>query len=295
MKPGVLFPQTEFVTDPDAVAEYAATAEDLGYDHLLTYEHVLGADPDRPGWEGGYDYTHQFHEPLTTFAFLAGATEELTLATSVLVLPQRQTALVAKQAAEVDVLTDGRLRLGVGVGWNDVEYEGMGADFHARGRRIEEQVPLLRRLWTERLVEFDGEFHTVDRAGINPLPVQQPIPVWMGGDAPPVLRRVGELADGWIPPGRSMDEIGERLDTVREHAREAGRDPDDIAVVGRLNLANHDPGAWPERVDEWAALGATHLAVGTVGMGHETPGEHVESVRRFREVVREAGVGLFEG
>src|SRR5882672_3039514 len=195
MKYGVVFPQTEFGNDVQAIKDYAQAAEGLGYDYLLVYDHVLGAHPGRePKLTGPYTHEHPFHEPMVLFGFLAGVTKRLQLTTGILILPQRQTVLVAKQAAEVDRLSGGRLRLGVGLGWNYVEYEALGEDFHTRGRRIAEQVEVMRRLWTEPLVTFEGKWHRIDRAGIRPLPVQQPIPVWMGGSAEPVIQRTARIA-----------------------------------------------------------------------------------------------------
>ncbi|HEY9325316.1 MAG TPA: LLM class F420-dependent oxidoreductase, partial [Candidatus Limnocylindria bacterium] len=182
MRVGAVFPQLEIGTDPDAIAKYARTVEDLGYDHLVIFDHVLGADANRPGgWTGAYDHRSMFHEPFVLYGYLAAVTSRLRLATAVLVLGQRQTALVAKQAAEVDVLSRGRLTLGVGIGWNAVEYEALGESFTNRGRRIEEQIAVLRALWTQEVVDFKGRWHRIDRAGIDPLPVQRPIPIWMGG------------------------------------------------------------------------------------------------------------------
>ncbi|MDE2969186.1 MAG: LLM class F420-dependent oxidoreductase, partial [Chloroflexota bacterium] len=189
MKLGVIFPQTEIGNDPGAIREFVQAAEELGYEHILAYDHVLGADPAKhPNWGGAYTMDSAFHEPFVLFGYLASVTSTIKLTTGIIILPQRQTALVAKQAAEVDVLSNGRLRLGVGLGWNRVEYEALGQDFHNRGRRVEEQIALMRRLWTEESVDFDGKWHTVDGAGINPMPVQRPIPIWMGGGAEPVLR-----------------------------------------------------------------------------------------------------------
>src|SRR5712671_7790587 len=179
---GVVFPQIEFGNDPHAIKDYAQAAEGLGYDYLLVYDHVLSAHPDRePKLTGPYTHEDPFHEPMVFFGFLAGVTTRLELTTGILILPQRQTALVAKQAAEVDVLSRGRLRLGVGLGWNYVEYEALGMSFTDRGKRIEEQIAVLRALWTQEVVDFKGRWHRIDRAGINPPPVQRPIPLWMGG------------------------------------------------------------------------------------------------------------------
>ena len=207
MKIGVVFPQTEIGADPAAVRDYAQAAEELGYAHLMVYDHVLGADTSRHAdWQGSYTSESMFHEPFVLFGYLAGITAKLELVTAVLILGQRQTALVAKQAAEVDLLTGGRLRLGVGVGWNHVEYEALNQGFGDRGRRYAEQITLLREFWTKDVVGFEGKYHKIDHAGINPQPVQRPIPIWMGAGARAnpvpndrVLRRVARLADGWFP------------------------------------------------------------------------------------------------
>src|SRR5438445_6168566 len=199
MRVGAVFPQLEIGTDPEVIAKYARTVEKLGYDRLAIFDHVLGADSNRAGgWTGAYDHRSAFHEPLVLFGYLAAITTRLKLATAILVLPQRQTALVAKQAAEVDVLSGGRLIVGSGIGWNQVEYEALGMSFSNRGKRIEEQIALLRRLWTQEVVDFKGRWHRVDRAGLNPLPVQRPIPVWMGGNADPAMERIARLADGYF-------------------------------------------------------------------------------------------------
>src|SRR5438105_2091500 len=194
MRIGVVFPQTEIGSDPSVIRDYAQAAESIGYKHLLVYDHVLGASTEhRPDWRGPYTSETPFHEPFVLFGYLAAITQQLELVMGVLVLPQRQTALVAKQAAEVDVLSGGRLRLGVGIGWNQVEYEALGEDFHNRGKRIEEQITLLRELWTEPVVDFTGRWHRVAEAGVNPLPMQRPIPIWMGGYADVVLERAGRM------------------------------------------------------------------------------------------------------
>lgn len=293
MKLGAVFPQSEVDSRPETAARFAKAVEDTGFDVLLAYDHVLGADPDDPAFEGPYDKADMFHEPLTLFSYLAGITETLTLGTSVLILPQRQTALVAKQAVEVDVLSDGRLRLGVGIGWNDLEYDALGMEFENRGRRVEEQIEVLRRLWTEEIVEFDGRWHSLPDVGLNPRPVQQPIPIWIGGDAPPVLRRIGQMGDGWLArgttPESSLDEIEDQLEAIRDHAREAGRDPAEIDVIPRIRPAGA-PSDWVEHAREWQALGATHVAVDTVGMDLSAE-EHSEMMTSFYEAMEEAGLG----
>jgi probable F420-dependent oxidoreductase len=202
MQLGVIFPQTEIGADPKAIRDFVQAAEDLGYEHLIVFDHVLGADTAHyPGWQGAYTHQDMFHEPLVLYGYLAAFTQRMELVTGVLILGQRQTALVAKQAAEVDVLSGGRLRLGVGIGWNAVEYEGLNANFHNRGKRSEEQIAVLRALWTQEVVDFHGRWHQITHAGLNPLPIQRPIPLWLGGgtNAEPVIERVGRLADGWFP------------------------------------------------------------------------------------------------
>ena len=203
---GVVFPQIEIGADPVGCRDFAQAAEGLGFDGLMTYDHVLGADTSvRPDWSGWYQMEDLFHEPFVLFGHLAAVTERIRFVTGILILPQRQTALVAKQAAEVDVLSGGRMTLGIGVGWNDVEFEALGENFRDRGRRCEEQIALMRRLWTEESVDFEGKWHRVSAAGINPLPVQRPIPVWIGGAADPVLRRAARIGEGWLPMGKPED------------------------------------------------------------------------------------------
>jgi probable F420-dependent oxidoreductase len=276
---GVVFPQTEIGPDVAAVRAYAERVAELGFTHILAYDHVLGADPTvHTGWNGPYDVHTQFHEPFVLFGYLAAVTQ-LELVTGIIILPQRQTALVAKQAAEVDLLASGRFRLGIGIGWNAVEYEALGQDFHKRGRRLEEQVALLRRLWTEPSVTFEGQFDKVVGAGLAPLPVQRPIPVWFGGQSEPVLRRVGRLADGWLPQLSPGPELERARQVVDQAAREAGRDPGQIGMEGRVNWADHGPhNGLPEVVDRWRAAGATHLTINTMKAGLATVGDHLEAL-----------------
>jgi probable F420-dependent oxidoreductase len=287
---GVVFPQTEIGSDAGAVRSYALAAEDLGYDYLLAYDHVVGANPANPGpWQHGpYDYTTMFHEPLVLFGHLAALTERIAFATGILILPQRQTALVAKQAAEVDVLSGGRLRIGVGVGWNPAEYEALGQDFHTRGRRQAEQVEVLRKLWTQRLVEVEGEFHHLPDVGIHPLPIQQPIPIWFGGGAEAVLRRMARLGDGWMPNSQSLDALAENLERLRGYVREAGRDPEAFGVDVRIDARRWGEDVWPETLERLAALGVTHVCINTMGQGY-TPDQHIEAIGRFKAVVDSVG------
>lgn len=285
MRIGAVLPHHEIGTDPGAITAYLQGLEAMGVTHLLAYDHVLGADPDRPGgWSGPYDKDVAFHEPLTFFGFAAGVTSHIELVSAVLILPQRQTVLVAKQAAEVAVLSGGRLRLGVGVGWNPIEYQGLGEEFTTRGRRQGEQVELMRRLWTEDSVSFDGEFHTIDRASINPRPAA-PIPVWFGGAAPALLERCGRLGDGWIPLGEPNESNRSRLATVHRHREAAGRAAEPFAVQAWIHHRGGDPDRWRSDAEQWRDIGATHLAVLTHNAGPTDVEGHLRRVAEFQEAV----------
>jgi probable F420-dependent oxidoreductase len=287
MNIGVVFPQVEIGHDPVVIREYAQAVEAMGYTHILAFDHVLGANPDRPGgWKGPYTYRHAFHEPFVLFGFLAAATRRVELVTGILILPQRQTALVAKQAAAVDVLSGGRLRLGVAVGWNAVEFEALGESFKNRGRRIEEQIEVMRGLWTKELITFHGQWHRVPDAGINPLPIQRPIPIWMGGESDVVVRRAARLADGWMPHFRPGAEAQAIVDRVHGYVKEAGRDPRAFGIEGRMTLSQVPPEQRAKELAEWRAMrGVTHLCVHTVGLGLKTPDEHARTLERFKKDV----------
>ena len=286
MKIGVVLPQTEIGADPVVVRAYAAAVEELGFAHILAYDHVLGADPaGHPGWTGPYDVDTTFHEPFVLFGYLAAITS-MELVTGVIILPQRQTALVAKQAAEVDLLTGGRFRLGVGLGWNQVEYEALGKDFTDRGRRLAEQVALLRQLWTERSVTFRGQYETVNAAGLAPLPVQQPIPIWFGAESPPALRRAGRLADGWFPQVHPGPQLEEAIALVHKAAESAGRDPASLGMEGRVGLSSGLDAA-TEEIAEWRSSGATHVVINSMGMGAGGIDRHIGALA---EVARAIGL-----
>ena len=215
MRIGAVFPQLEAGTDIGAITDYIQNVESLGFDHILAFDHVLGANASsRPGWSGAYQHTDSFYEPITFYSYVAAITSRLELATGVIILPQRQTALFAKQSATLDLISAGRLRLGIGTGWNQVEYEALGENFHNRGKRSEEQINLLRKLWSEELITFKGKFHTVTDAGLNPLPPKRSIPIWFGGMADPVLERVAKIGDGWLPLGSPNEK---RKITFRGH------------------------------------------------------------------------------
>ena len=290
MRLGATFPQTEIGNDPAAVRDFAQAAEGAGYDYLLAYDHVLGADPTKHTLTGPYTHESMFHEPFVMFGYLAALTQRIDLVTGIMILPQRQTALVAKQAAEVDVLSGGRLILGVGIGWNQVEYEALGEDFHTRGRRSEEQVQLLRRLWEEPLVTFEGEFDTIRDAGINPRPGRR-IPIWFGGMSSNVLRRIGRYGDGWLPGGRGAPDearadVLRRFERVREHAREAGRDAGAISLVGHAQARRHSVREAVTEARAWEEAGATHATLNTMNAGFETPQQHIDVITAFYEAYR---------
>ena len=290
MRVGVVFPQTEIGSDPGAVREYVQAAESLGYDHILVYDHVLGANTQYyKNWGGVYQMEHQFHEPFVLFGYLAALTHRIQLTTGILILGQRQTALVAKQAAEVDILTDGRLRLGVGIGWNKVEYEALGENFHDRGKRSEEQISLLRALWTQKSVNFEGKWHRITHAGINPMPVQQPIPIWFGGGAESVLERIGRIGDGWITTTRNVgltDSFSSMVERLHGYAREAGRDPKEIGLEGAV-VAGKDRTVedWVNDFQQWASNGATHVTFNTMNSGFDSPVRHIDAIRTFKEAL----------
>ncbi|HYZ54942.1 MAG TPA: LLM class F420-dependent oxidoreductase [Streptosporangiaceae bacterium] len=284
MRIGVVFPQTEIGGDVGAVRAYAQGAEELGFSHVMAYDHVVGADPEvHKGWSGPYDVHTTFHEPLVLFGYLAAVTS-MELVTGIIILPQRQTVLAAKQAAEVDLLTRGKFRMGVGIGWNQVEYEALGQDFRTRGRRLEEQITLMRRLWTEQTVTFDGTFDKITGAGLAPLPVQRPIPVWIGAQSPPAYRRAGRLGDGWfpqMPPGPKLDEA---IRTVTQAATEAGRDPASLGMEGRISWQDRDQVATELR--QWQDAGATHVSVSTMGAGLKTVDDHLGALAAAAEAAK---------
>lgn len=287
MKLGVVFPHNEIGTDPVAIRDYAQGAEALGADHILTYDHVLGADPDRSGgWSGPYDKDVAFHEPFTLFSFMAAVTSRIGFCSCVMILPQRQTALVAKQAAQLAILSGNRFRLGIGTGWNEVEYEALDVPFARRGTRQQEQVELLRKLWTEDVVDFQGEFHAVPKAGILPKPTKS-IPIWFGGGAPVLLRRCGRLGDGWVPIGGPNEQSRQALQTIREAREAAGHPWEGFGIQAQAQTRGGDPEKWKRHHDRWRDLDCTHLAVVTHYVGHGTDVDaHLKSAQTYLEAVR---------
>jgi len=285
LRTGAVFPQTELGRDTGAVRAWAQEVERAGYRHALVYDHVLGADPAvHAHWDRPYDVRTTFREPFVLFGYLAALTS-LELVTGVIILPQRQTALVAKQAAEVDLLTGGRFRLGVGIGWNRVEYQSLGKEFGNRGRRSEEQIALLRRLFTEQSVTFEGADEQVVGAGISPLPVQRPIPIWIGGSSARAYQRIGRLADGWFPQVAPGPDLDEARASVEQAAREAGRDPAGIGLEGRVNYTG-DLDAVLASVEAWRAAGATHVTINTMGAGLPGVDDHLAVLRDVASATR---------
>jgi len=285
VKIGVVFPQTEIGADRGAVRAFAQRVQELGFSHILTYDHVVGADPAvHQGWDGPYDVDTTFHEPFVLFGYLAAVTS-LELVTGIIILPQRQTALVAKQAAEVDLLTGGNFRLGVGLGWNAVEYEALGKDFSDRGRRVSEQVTLMRQLWTQRSVTFHGEYETVTAAGLAPLPVQRPIPVWFGAQSQRAYVRVGQLADGWFPHVPPDSRLDEARAIVNQAATEAGRDPAGIGMEGRVSWGEGGAEKLTDHIGRWRAAGATHVSISTMRAGLGAVDGHLEALARAAQAL----------
>lgn len=290
MEFGVTFPQTDIGTDPAGIRAFGEAVEDLGFGHLTAYDHILLVEPPTPEWDGSYDHTDQFHEPFVLFAHLAAVTTDLRFMTGVLVLPQRQTELVAKQSAALDVLSDGRFELGVGVGWNDLEYWNLGEEFLNRGERIEEQIEVLRELWRDRPTDYRGTWHRIESAGINPLPTDRHVPIWIGGSADAVLRRVARQADGWMAPTLPMAEFEAKLDRLYGYCAEYGRNPDDLPVQTRVKLGDPSVEDVAERAAAFQDRGATHLGIGTMNMGLTTPAEHIEVLSDSIEALRAAGL-----
>jgi probable F420-dependent oxidoreductase len=289
MRIGAVFPQTEIGNDPMVIRDYAQAVEGMGYTHLLAYDHVLGASTaTRPDWSGPYTSETPFHEPFVLFGYLAGLTRQLELVTGVIILPQRQTVLVAKQAAEVDVLSGGRLRLGVGIGWNSVEYTGLVENFGDRGARSEEQIAVLRALWADPVISFQGRWHTIEEAGINPRPVNRSIPLWIGGYAEATIQRVARFADGWFPWRAPDDKMRATLERLREYAIAARRDPAAIGLEPQLTVSRIPEAEWEHYFDAWRGLGATHFCINTMGMRFTSAQQHIDMLRRVKETL---GVG----
>ena len=285
MELGAVYPQIELKGDPEAVRRIGLGLEAMELDYLLAYDHVLGAvhAEREPALTGPYTERDPFHDPFVMFAYLAGLTTRLKFASGVIILPQRQTALVARQVADLDLLSGGRFRLGVGVGWNFVEYESLGQDFHTRGARQEEQIELLRRLWTEPVVDFAGRFDRVDRAGCLPLP-SRPVPIWLGGFGRVAFERAARIGDGFTFGGRIAD-VGETWSTMKTRVAEAGRN---AATFGGEYLASSakGPADVAAKLNVWRDLGGTHGAVVTMGLGLDSADAHLDYVGQVHAALR---------
>ena len=303
MRLGALFPQFEIGADPAAIRDFAQAAEALGYAHITAFDQVIGLNKaSRPGWKYVHDAEDMFHELFVLFGYLAAITARVELVTGVLVLPMRGTAVVAKQAAEVDVLSGGRLRLGVGVGVKPEEFEACGENFKNRGRRANEQIEVLRRLWTAPLITYEGQYHRIEDGGLNPLPVQRPIPIWIGGISDAAIDRVARLGDGWLP-NFQPDDVGRRaVETMRSSARRYGRDPAAIGIEATMTIIDRTPDELRAEVEAWRQLDASHITVNTMperwieseqrwnkaSIGQlANPAAHVEAIRKFRDALPE--------
>ncbi len=288
MKIGIIYPQNELQGDPEAVRRIGLVTEELGFDHLLVYDHVLGATHDRePKLSGPYTEKHPFHDPFLMFAYLAAITQRIELITGILILPQRQTVLVARQAADLDLLSRERFKLGVGVGWNYVEYDALGQDFHARGKRVDEQIDLLRRLWSEPVVNFKGEFDRIDRAALNPKP-RRTIPIWIGGFADAALRRAATLGDGFIFADGAADAF-EQLKSLRQYLQQTQR-PETGFGFHRNMLRAKDPQAVVESVLRWRDVGGTHASVNTMGQHFTTIEQHIDYTKKVADALCDEGL-----
>lgn len=282
---GAVLSQSELGPDLTALRDYAQAVQNLGFDFLVTADHVVGADQkDHPELDRVFSIDSYLREPLMLGAFLACAAPRLGYLTSVVILPQRQTVLVAKQAADLDVLSGGKLRLGVGIGWNPIEFQALGVPFKTRARRFEEQIDLMRRLWTERVVSFEGSFHSVNAAGVNPRPIQQPIPIWVGAHSEPAVKRSTRIADGYLPLRPLEGGWTATIDKVHAWLAEAGRDPSSFGIEGRLDASDGTPDEWRKVVEMWRNFGASHLSISTSGAG-SGPQAHIERLRQVRTVL----------
>ncbi len=286
MQIGAVFPHNEIGTDPGAIKAYAQGVEAMGITHLLIYDHVLGADPDREGgFRGPYDKDVAFHEPFTTFAFVAGVTDKIDLITTVMILPQRQTVLAAKQAAEVALLSNNRFKLGIGVGWNELEYVGLNETFNNRGRRQEEQVDVMRKLWSEDSLDYTGEYHRIDKASINPRP-SKTIPIWFGGSAPALLDRVARLGDGWIPLMGANDKAKACIDTIKQTRKAAGLSFANFGIQAQAQYAGGSPERWRKHAEAWREMGCTHLAIATHNAGPTNVDGHLARIGEYQQALQ---------
>lgn len=288
IKVGAVFPQTEIGNDLDDIKRYATGVSQMGYRHILAYDHVLSGSQQahHPKLVNRYDEHSPFHEVFVLFGYLAAVVPDLEMVTGVLILPQRQTALVAKQAATLDLLTAGKTRLGVGIGWNDIEYQGLGETFGNRGKRLEEQMVVLRTLWSDDIVSYNGTWHTIEHAGLAPMPVQRPIPIWIGGSAEVAIRRAARLADGFFPNSGSQETYERIMTIIRDELGRGDRDPVTFGIEPRLSVAGADPDDWKRSFSWWREQGASHITVNTMGGGYTSVNQHLDALDRAIETLR---------
>ncbi|MBA2468187.1 MAG: LLM class F420-dependent oxidoreductase [Chloroflexia bacterium] len=287
MRIGAVLPQTEIGNSLEDIRSYATGVDQIGYQHILAYDHVLSGSQEahHPKLVNRYDEHSPFHEVFVLFGYLAAIVPNIEVVTGVLILPQRQTALVAKQAATLDLLTGGRTRIGVGIGWNDIEYQGLGESFGNRGKRLEEQMDVLRTLWRDPIVSYDGRWHTVDHAGLAPMPVQRPIPLWIGGSAEVAVRRAARLADGFFPNSGSQETYERIMDILRDELQRTGRDAAAFGIEPRISVAGTSPDDWKRSWSWWRDQGATHLTINTMGGGFTSVSQHLDALDRAMTVL----------
>jgi probable F420-dependent oxidoreductase len=286
MKLGAVYPQIELGGQPEALDHVARAVESMGLDHLVMYDHVVGATHQgrHPPLQGPYTDQHPFHDPLVAFGYLAAITRRIDLVTGVLILPQRQTVLVAKQATEVDLLSKGRLCLGVGIGWNYVEYEALGQDFSARGERMSEQITFLRRLWSEDLIDWRGKFDRINRANIVPRP-RRKIPIYCGGVVEAAFKRAAMLGDGFIFGGKPVRDVVPEWTHMRQLLREAERSPTEFGAHCLIMTETFTAQSVQEAADSirtWEDAGGTHASIVTMGQAYTTASQHVDYLNEVR-------------
>ncbi len=294
MQLGITLPLIDVGGDPATVRDFAQAAEALGYDHLGAPDHVLGVNvASRPDWGQRNTSKDFFHDPFVMFGFLSACTQRIGFSTQVLILPQRQTALVAKQAASLDVLSGGRFRFGIGIGWNPVEYVGLNENFRNRGKRSEEQVQLLMELWAEPHVTFKGEWHTIEDAGINPLPKPRKIPLWFGGHEDATLRRIAKWGDGWIMLAHASGGVADaEFEKLRRYVKEAGRDPATIGLEVWVSTGEGGPDDWRRQFLAWKQAGVTHVTVNSAynrgphkRIAGKSMADHLAAMKSYRQAV----------
>jgi probable F420-dependent oxidoreductase len=293
---GIALPLVDIHGEPSTVRDFAQAAEGLGYHHLGAPDHVLGANvANRPDWGNRNTSKDFFHDPFVLFGFLSACTRTIGFSTQVLILAQRQTALVAKQVASLDVLSGGRFRFGIGVGWNPIEFVGLNENFHNRGKRSEEQVEVMNALWRDQHVIFKGKWHTIEDAGINPRPKAGKIPLWFGGHADVTLRRTAKWGDGWIMLAHARGKEAETaFETLRNYVKEEGRDPRDVGLEVWVSTAEGGPDDWRNEFEYWKSVGVTHVTLNSTyargphkRIAGKTMADHLKAMKDYHAAVKD--------